>query len=189
MIESDFLMTHTVASYFYTEYFYTGFAAQNLFARPLKIKSSSDFDNQLTAEYNFIAGAYIPFSEDKSVAIEPSILTKTTDWSQTQVDISMRLIYLNNVWAGMSYRTAENAYAFLFGFEMGDIFIGYSYDTSVQGISNYSGGTHEIAIGINLATLSKVQNVRLKSRFKNRRMLLNPFRRERNRTDKRGSGS
>jgi hypothetical protein len=59
----------------------------------------------------------------------------------------------------------------------------------VQGISNYTGGTHEIALGINLAAFSKFENVRLKSRFKNRRMLLNPFRRDGSRTDRRGSGS
>ena len=189
VIETDFLISHVVSSYFYTEYFYAGFSAQNLFARPLKIKSDLNFENQLTPEYNFIAGAYLPITEDKTFGLEPSILTKTTNWSDTQVDICARVIYLNNVWAGLSYRTSENAYAFLFGFEMGDMFIGYSYDTAVQGISNYTGGTHELALGINLATFSRFENVRLKSRFKNRRMLLNPFKRDRNRTDRRGSGS
>ena len=189
VIETDFFISHTVSSYFYTEYIYLGFSGQNLFARPLKIKSDPLFDNIVTPEYNFMAGAYLPLSEDKAFGLEPSILTKTTNWSETQIDISARVIYLNNVWAGLSYRTAEQAYAFLFGFEMGDMFIGYAYDTAVQGISNYTGGTHEIAIGINLAAFSKFENVRLKSRFKNRRMLLNPFRRDGNRTDRRGSGS
>ena len=189
VIETDFLMSHSVASYFYSEYVYVGLAAQNLFARPLKIKSNVNFNNQLTPEYNFIAGAYLPITEDKAFGLEPSVLTKTTSWSETQVDVSARIIYMNNVWAGMTYRTGEQAYAFLFGFEMGDMFIGYSYDTAVQGISNYSGGTHEIAIGIDLATFSRYENARLRSRFKNRRMLLNPFKREQSRFDRRGSGS
>ena len=188
-IETDFLISHTVASYFYTEYFYAGFSAQNIGARALKIKSDLNFENRLTAEYNFIAGAYLPLTEDKTFGVEPSVLAKTTNWSETQIDFSARFIYMNNVWAGISYRNAEQAYAFLFGFEMGDMFIGYAYDTAVQGISNYSGGTHELAIGIDLSTFSKFDNVRLRSRFKNRRMLLNPFSRERNRTDRRGSGS
>ena len=188
-IETDFLISHTVAAYFYSEYFYTGLTAQNLFARPLKIKSDLNYDNKLTAEYNFIAGAYLPVTEDKSFGVEPSVVTKSTSWSDTQIDFSMRLIYENNVWVGASYRASEMAYAFLFGVERGDLFIGYSYDTAVEGISNYSGGTHEIAIGIDLAILSRFDNVRLKSRFKNRRMLLNPFRRDKNRTDRRGSGS
>ena len=123
------------------------------------------------------------------MGIEPSILTKTTNWSETQLDFSLRVIYLNNIWTGFSYRTAEQAYALLFGFEVGDMFIGYSYDTAVQGISNYTGGTHEIALGINIGTFTKVSNVRLKSRFKNRRMLLNPFKRQLDRFNRRGSGS
>ena len=166
-----------------------GFTGHNLFAQPLKIKSDPLFENIVTPEYNFIAGAYLPLSEDKSFGLEPSILTKTTNWSETQVDISARVIYLNNVWAGVSYRTAEQAYAFLFGFEMGDMFIGYAYDTAVQGICYYSGGTHVIALCINLAAFSKFENVRLKSRFKYCRLFLNPFRRDGSRTDRRGSGS
>ena len=183
MIETDFALSHTVAAYFYTEYMYAGFSAQNLFFQPLDIESELNFDNILTPEYNFMAGAYLPLSQDKSLAVEPSILTKTTDWSGTQFDVSMRIIYLDNLWTGFSYRTAEQAYALLFGFEVGNgLFIGYCYDTAVEGISDYSGGTHEIAIGVNLGTLFPVDNVRLKSRFKNRRMLLNPFKRDRNRS-------
>jgi len=188
-IETDFLISHIVASYFYTEYLYAGFSAQNLFARALKIETAEGYDNKLTPEYNVVAGAYIPFTEDKSLALEPSILTKSTSWSDTQIDVGLRFIYENSVWLGGSYRASEAAYAFLFGIERGDWFIGYSYDTSVQGISNYSSGTHEIALGINLAMFSNFNNVRLKSRFKNRRMLLNPFRRAKNRNDRRGSGS
>ena len=189
VIETDFLISHVVASYFYTEYFYTGFSVQNLGARPLKIKSNLNFNNQLTPEYNFIAGAYLPLTEDKIFGLEPSILTKSTSWSETQIDFSLRFIYMNNIWTGVSYRNSEKAYAFLFGFDMGDMFIGYSFDTAVKGISGYSAGSHEIAIGIDLATFSRFENVRLRSRFKNRRMLLNPFSRDRNRNDRRGSGS
>ena len=188
-IETDFLISHTVASYFYTEYVYAGFSAQNLFARELKIETGQGYQNKLTPEYNFVSGAYLPITEDKSLAVEPSVLTKSTSWSDTQVDFSLRFIYENSVWLGGSYRASEASYAFLFGVERGDFFIGYSYDTSVQGISNYSSGTHEIALGINLAMFSNFGNVRLKSRFKNRRMLLNPFRKAKNRSDRRGSGS
>ncbi len=188
-IETDFLMSHVVSSYFYSEYAYVGLSAQNLFSRPLNISSYTGFDNKLTPEYNFVAGAYLPFTQDKSFAIEPSVLSKSTSWSDTQIDYNLRFIYLNNIWAGFSYRNAEKAYALFFGFEFADMFIGYSYDTSVQGISNYSGGTHEIAIGINLGTFSNIDNVRLKTRFKERRMLLNPLKRKKSKSNNRGSGA
>ena len=186
-VETDVLVSHTVASYFYTEYFYAGLSAQNLFTRALKIQTHQSYENRLTPEYNFMAGAYLPFTEDRSLAVEPSILTKTTSWSETQIDISLRFIYENSVWLGSSYRASEQAFAFLFGVERGDWFIGYSYDTAVKGIDNYSSGTHEIALGINLSMFSNFDNVRLKSRFKNRRMLLNPFRRTGS-SNRRGAG-
>ena len=76
----------------------------------------------------------------------------------------------------------------LLGFEIGELFVGYSYDTAVEGISNYSGGTHEIAIGFDLGTFSAVDNVRLRSRFKKRRMLVNPFNKI-GQNNRRGTGS
>ena len=188
-IETDFLISHTVAAYFYTEYFYAGFSGQNLFARALKIETAQGYQNRLTAEYNSVVGAYLSITEDKSFAMEPSILTKSTSWSDTQIDFSLRFIYESSIWFGGSYRASEAAYAFLFGVERGDWFIGYGYDTAVKGIDSYSSGTHEISLGINLAMFSNFTNVRLKSRFKNRRMLLNPFRKVKNRSDRRGSGS
>ena len=189
VIETDILTSHVVSAYFYTEYFYAGLGAQNLFARPLKIQSDLLYDNKLTAEYNLIAGAYLPVTQDKSFAMEPSFLTKTTRWSKTQIDVSLRFIYEHAVYAGFLYRASESAYGFLFGVESGDLFFGYSYDTAVEGINNYSGGTHEIAIGINLDLFKRADNVRMQSRFKNRRMLLNPFRDNNKNDNRRGSGS
>lgn len=190
VVETDFLVSHSVGAYFYTEYVYAGFAAQNLYARPLKILARLDkgYENMLTPEYNCMAAAYIPVSADKSLAIEPSFLTKTTSWSETQIDLGFRFIYLNSIYAGMVYRSAETATGFLLGFETGDMFFGYSYDTAVEGINGYSSGTHELAIGVNLGILSNFKNVRLKSRFKNRRMLLNPFRKKET-ENRRGSGA
>ena len=189
IIETDILTSHVVAAYYYTEYFYAGLAGQNLFARSLKIESDLDYENRLTAEYNILVGAYLPVTEDKRLGMEPSLLTRTTRWSKTQIDLSLRFIYENSVSTGFVYRTAEAAYGFLFGVETGDLYFGYSYDTAVQGISNYSGGTHELAIGINLDLFKRVDNVRMQSRFKNRRMLLNPFKDNSKSNTRRGMGS
>ena len=57
----------------------------------------------------------MPITEDKSLAMEPSILTKSTSWSDTQIDFSLRFIYESSIWFGGTYRASEAAYAFLFG--------------------------------------------------------------------------
>jgi type IX secretion system PorP/SprF family membrane protein len=188
VIETDVLLSHVVGAYYYTEYFYAGLAGQNLFARPLKIKSDLNYDNRLTAEYNILVGGYFSVTEDKQLGVEPSFLTRTTSWSKTQIDLSLRFVYQNSVSAGFVYRTAESAYGFLLGFETRDMFFGYSYDTAVQGISNYSSGTHELAIGINLNLFKRADNVRLQSRFKSERMLINPFQQKQS-GSRRGVGS
>jgi len=187
-IETDFFISHSFGSYYYTEYFYAGLSVNNLGARALKIKSDISFDNRLTAEYNIMTGGYVPITQDKDLGVEPSILIKKTGWSKTQIDFTTRFIYMNNVWAGFGYRSSEKAFALLLGFEIGELFVGYCYDTAVEGISNYSGGTHEIAIGFDLGTFSAVDNVRLRSRFKKRRMLVNPFNKIGQNT-RRGTGS
>ena len=187
-IETDFFISHSFGTYYYTEKFYAGFSAHNLGARALKIESDILFNNRLTTEYNFMTGAYIPITYDQDLGVEPSVLIKKTGWSKTQIDFTTRFIYMNNVWAGFGYRTAENALSLLLGFEFAELFVGYCYDTAVEGISNYSSGTHEIAIGFDLGTFSAVDNVRLRSRFKKRRMLVNPFN-SIGQNNRRGTGS
>ena len=72
-------------------------AAGITYIPPSKIETATNYQNKLTPEYNFTSGAYLPITEDKSLALEPSVLTKSTSWSDTQVDFGLRFIYENRL--------------------------------------------------------------------------------------------
>ena len=75
------------------------------------------------------------------------------------IDLSARVLYLQDNWAGLTYRTDGTA-VILFGFSSGDIHFSYSYDhTLIGSIQKYSYGTHEIGIGFRIKTLSSERHI------------------------------
>lgn len=93
--------------------------------------------------------------------LKPTLLVKS-DAASTQVDISIRGMWRNMVWAGLSYRL-QDAIAPILGYQQvvgkGMIKIGYSYDITTSEIKNYSNGSHEIMVNycFNLDPQPKVQ--------------------------------
>jgi type IX secretion system PorP/SprF family membrane protein len=96
----------------------------------------------VVAGYNYV----LPGSGDWM--LKPTVLVKS-DAASTQVDISLRGMWKNMVWAGLSYRL-QDAIAPILGYQQvvgnGMIKIGYSYDITTSEIKNYSNGSHEIMV-------------------------------------------
>jgi type IX secretion system PorP/SprF family membrane protein len=80
--------------------------------------------------------------------VKPTLLVKS-DASSTQVDITLRGMWRNMVWAGFGYRL-QDALPILLGFQKtagpGMIKIGYSYDITLSDIKDYSSGSHEFMV-------------------------------------------
>ena len=65
-----------------------------------------------------------------------------------QVDLNLRVMYSDFVWAGISYRNKDAInlvveYLFDNTFE-----IGYAFDYTISEIKNYSSNSHEVIIGV-----------------------------------------
>lgn len=80
--------------------------------------------------------------------LKPSLLVKS-DAASTQVDITVRGMWKNMVWAGLTYRL-QDAIAPIIGYQQivgpGMIKVGYSYDVTTSEIKDYSSGSHEIMV-------------------------------------------
>jgi Type IX secretion system membrane protein PorP/SprF len=64
-----------------------------------------------------------------------------------QVDLNVKLQYLDLAWAGTSYRTGDG-FAAMVGINISNtVNVGYSYDYTTSRLNNVSNGTHEIMIG------------------------------------------
>ncbi|MBI4645031.1 MAG: type IX secretion system membrane protein PorP/SprF [Bacteroidia bacterium] len=80
-------------------------------------------------------------------AIEPSMLIKYVHPAPAQFELNAKVIFKQDIYAGISYRHAD-AIAILVGYELMDqIFFGYAYDFAVTTIRKHSTGSHELMIG------------------------------------------
>lgn len=123
--------------------YFFGFAIPNLLQTKLPVEGFIPDDNRNIRHYRFMASYYYPISDEFS--IQPSALARFTGASPVQMDILMKAIYLDMVWAGITYRH-KDAVALAVGFEYDRYAIGYSYDITTTDAANFSPHTHEISI-------------------------------------------
>jgi hypothetical protein len=66
-----------------------------------------------------------------------------------QPDVSLIASYDDLLWFGVSYRH-EEAVAGMAGFQFGIFKFGYSYDFTLSDIGNYSNGSHELFLELQI---------------------------------------
>jgi len=144
---------------------YAGLSVNHLLAPKLNIEEKYIFDIPRT--YYLTGGYNLPVS-DGEFELRPSFLLKTMEMSavyldedsivekvetntfkammrNTQIDVSLRLVYDNKLWGGLSWRNSDAIVVILGGkFKM--IEAGYAYDFPISAIRRESSGSHEIFI-------------------------------------------
>ena len=74
-------------------------------------------------------------------------------------DLTARIFYLENTWAGLTYRTNKTA-IFAFGFGANNMHISYSYDHTFAGeIMQYTYGTHELGVIFKIETMATERHI------------------------------
>jgi type IX secretion system PorP/SprF family membrane protein len=125
---------------------YAGLSASQLFGSSIKL-GQNQFEDYKTLRHFYLIGGY-KWLVSHSVILEPSFLARATVDAYV-MDATLRLFYQTNYWIGVSYRTSQTV-AFMAGFMVDDIFLGYAYDATMGELQNYSGGSHELMVGIRL---------------------------------------
>lgn len=145
---------------------YVGLSATHLLAPALELNENQVLD--IPRSYYFTAGCNIPL-KDPLLELRPSVLLKTTEmsslhmnrdslitatepntlqgmWRQTQIDVSLRLVYNRMFWGGLSWRRGESMILMLGGqFKM--VEVGYAYDVPVfSDLIRATSGSHELFI-------------------------------------------
>lgn len=91
-----------------------------------------------------MAGYVIPMGYDFKV--KPSLLFKGVRGSSVQLDINCNFWIKDVIGIGAQYRTGD-AIAGIFAIQASEqIRIGYSYDYTTSGLTNYNSGSHEIML-------------------------------------------
>lgn len=127
---------------------YAGITVTDLLGSGLKL-GDDIFDNYKTLrKFNMLAGLKWDLNQD--LELEPSVLLQGTR-TNFALDINARLIYRNNYWAGLSYRSNKTTVVMVGG--RFDIFyLGYAYDIDMGMVRSYSAGSHEVVFGLRLGT-------------------------------------
>lgn len=151
-VEQKFMPDATFGAYYYTNQYYVGASAAQLFQFKVNLGENATKQSKLVRHYFFIAG--YNFKVNNDFDIEPSFLLKSTKGTSIQGDINVRAYYKKDYWIGISYRTSDAIIAFL-GVKYKDFVVGYAFDYTTSIINDYSSGSHEIMLGYNLKGKSK----------------------------------
>ncbi|MBL1279884.1 MAG: type IX secretion system membrane protein PorP/SprF [Fluviicola sp.] len=139
--------------YYFKDKAYAGISAYNL----VELKRNLyDFENSvgnpLVRTYYFLGGYNFRLSDN--FGLKTSTLVQGIETGTVQFDVTALFTFKDYVWLGASYRH-EDAVAFLVGGQAGPFKFGYSYDYTLSDIADYSYGSHEVFLELQLFQAKK----------------------------------
>ena len=137
-IDKAYGSSFALGAYYYNTDYFIGIAVPNIIGSSLNISNNSSA-NKLENHYYINGGANIDLANNNKII--PSFMIKKIGALPIQIDINLRGVYNNFLWAGFSYRTSDAVVA-LFGVDFGQSSFGYSYDITTSSIRITSAGTH-----------------------------------------------
>jgi type IX secretion system PorP/SprF family membrane protein len=145
--KSVFIPDFNFGASFTTAKYYAGFAMTNLIRGSLMFADTTAINRNELGHF-FLTGGY-KFDLAPDWTLEPSAFLKSSDmFSRSfQADITARVYFRNDYWAGLSWRT-NDALIILAGFKYDRFHFGYAVDIALTDIRRQSFGTHEITLAV-----------------------------------------
>lgn len=153
-LESNVLPDAGFSFYLYGENFFFGGSAPQLIQNQINFEKSIRNPTGRLSNHYFLMGGYT-HDLNSNFQIEPTFLLKYVNPIPVQYEATLRGIYKETAWLGVSYRKTD-AIGLLIGYTLMDnLSIGYSYDIIQSDIGNYSTGSHEIMLSVKFNKGSK----------------------------------
>ena len=133
---------------FTTPNYYIGFAATQLFRGTLTLGNTASNPRTEIGHFYLTGGIKIPLQGDTWV-LEPSAMLKSSDmfFKAFQADITARVYYMSDYWAGLSFRT-QDAMIMMAGFTYDRFYFAYAFDFTLTEIRKHSFGSHELSFAV-----------------------------------------
>ncbi|TFG43429.1 MAG: type IX secretion system membrane protein PorP/SprF [Bacteroidia bacterium] len=130
-----------------TAKYYVGFAMTNLLRGSIRFSDDNTATGTELGHYFLTGGVKLPLSENW--LLEPSAFVKSSDmlFKALQLDLSSRLYYKNDYWAGVSWRTNDAIIAML-GLKYDRFYFAYAFDFTLTDIRKQSFGSHEFSLAV-----------------------------------------
>ena len=132
---------------FTTSKYYVGFAMTNLIRGQLIFADTTETGRTELGHYFLTGGLKINLAPDWT--LEPSAFIKSSDmlFKSLQMDLTARVYYKTDYWAGLSWRTGD-AIILLTGFKYDRFYFAYATDFTLTDIRKQSLGTHELTLAV-----------------------------------------
>jgi type IX secretion system PorP/SprF family membrane protein len=112
------------------------------------VNNREDANYQLARHYTGYGSYEFQFGSDDNWGLEPLVMMRTTEDFQYQLDGNLIATYDDFVWLSAGYRW-DYAATFAAGVKVHDLIkVGYSYDLAVNELKGFSGGSHEVMLGV-----------------------------------------
>ncbi len=144
---SVFITDFNFGASFTTSRYYVGLAMTNLLRGSLIFGDTSATKRNELGHF-FITGGY-KFPLNNDFTLEPAAFIKSSDmlFKSMQMDITTRVFYKDNYWAGLSWRT-NDALIMLMGLKYDRFIFAYAFDFTLTDIRKQSMGSHELTLAV-----------------------------------------
>ncbi|NND77794.1 MAG: type IX secretion system membrane protein PorP/SprF [Flavobacteriales bacterium] len=146
-LSSDLVFDGKAAFYLYHEKYFFGLSVPNITQTKLEPFDDLGSIGNLDPHYNVLAGYNYELNED--ITLKPSVLLKYVEPIPFRIDMNLTALYQDRFWIGAGYRLNDGIIA-LAGADLNNrMQITYGYDILNSDLSSYSGGVHELTLGLN----------------------------------------
>lgn len=144
---SIFVTDFNFGASYTTAKYYAGFAMTNLLRGNLIFGDTSSVNRNEMGHFFLTGGIKFPINNDWTV--EPSGFIKSSDmlFKSIQMDLTGRVYFKDDYWAGLSYRTGD-AIIMMLGLKYDRFYFSYAFDFTLTDIRASTFGTHEISMAV-----------------------------------------
>lgn len=132
---------------------FAGLSVKNGIQMKRDLFNYSQMIENLMVRHYYLIGGY-NFEIDPTWQIKTSTALRMIESRPFQVDLNVIGQYKEMLWLGAGYRL-KDAVSIMAGGQVGMVKIGYSYDFTTSEIRNYSSGSHEIFLELQIRTSKK----------------------------------
>lgn len=144
-INRKFLPNLGVGAFFSAERYYFGLSAPKLIENKINANGYSTQSISREQIHLFFMTGYV-FDINKIVKFKPSVLTSFVANAPVSLNLTGTFLFYDRLWLGAMYRFGDS-FGGLFQIQVtNQLKVGYSYDLSINQLSAYNNGTHEIMI-------------------------------------------
>ena len=144
--QAEFLPDASLGLYLHSSEFFVGLSARQILQNKFQFNDLIEDKYSKLVNHLYLTAGY-NIQVNRNWMVQPSTMVKYSQAADVQVDLNVKAVYNEMMWAGISYRNSESISGLL-GFTLQEsLTLGYSYDYGIKEIGNLHSGSHEIILG------------------------------------------